>query len=645
MANNENDKKILKSLTEEEIEVIVRNMDIDQWLKEIKRNEASATSKYIMCQIKGKLKSNSKEVQEKFPGAIAESIVSRNDSNCAEQLMSEFSHLRDGLTRFLHEDLKDKYSMKQFASFSAADYRLFLEDLIERNLDFIPELFFVQLKINGEIVAPEMEQAVIQMWGYGKTLKEALNRQKDEYRKLDDKYKELGNRYRETDKENEKLKARLNELETSNKRLSANLSQEKEAFKKNLEIEYAELVERNESLKKEEKDATEHIRKLEDELVKLQSIPKSDAYQKLEGKYQKEVEDNKILYRNNEKLLQENKKLTQHIQAFDDTLAQKQAEVDEQERHVQELTEKLKQMMTEKEKTSDTQPARISVEGNLRENNLLFIQRFAQPGEDDIVSIMSTTGYISYVNAQMQDFVYTEGRKEWRKKLRNICEYFVYSRLLGLHPIFCGYGSLTVASALIALMDGEKAEVITIEPGFNDVASLDYAIQHAGTKNVIIADGFGRMNEDVLMPILRKRYDKKLAFIAESPEEIAYTPRYIMRYCLLIAFEGWRWEKEYRFSYARIDEGMLMWDKNPDGHKAFDEALAVLNLDPAYLSTRRGLFDYAMSKENNNSDFKAAFQQYAVNELFWLLDEAGRKQLQDYMMQNAMDDEVLNGIF
>lgn len=662
MANNENDKKILKSLTEEDIEVIVRNMDIDQWLKKIKQNEASATSKYIMCQIKGKLKRNSKEVQEKFPGAIAESIISRNDSDCAKRLMFEFSHLRDELIRFLHEDLKDKYKIKQFAFFSAADYRLFLEDLVERNLDFIPELFFVQLKISGEIVAPEMEQTVVQMWRYGKTLKKALNRQKDEYRKLDDKCKELGDRCRKTDEENEGLKgkalqvdnlkrenerltAQLDELEISNKGLSAGLSQEKEAFKKNLEIEYAELVGRNESLKKREKDTTECIQKLEDELVKLQSIPKSDAYQKLEGKYQKEVEDNGILYRNNEKLLQQNKELTKQIQAFDDTLSQKQKEIDEQEKHVQELTEKLKQMMAEKEKASGTQPARMQVEGNLRENDLLFIQRFAQPDEDDIVSIMSTTGYIRYVDMQMQDFVGVEGRKEWRKKLNNIIEYFVYSRLLGLHPIFCGYGSQTVASALIALMDGENAEVITIEPGFNDVAALDYAIQHAETKNVIIADGFGRMNEEVLMPILRKNYDKKLAFIAESPEELVYTPRYIMRYCLLIAFKGWRWEKEYQFSYARIDKGMLMWDKNPEGHEAFDEALAVLKLDSAYLSTRRGLFDYAMSKENNNSNFKEAFRQYAINELFWILDEDGRKQLQDYMMQNAMDDEVLNGIF
>ena len=52
-----------------------------------------------------------------------------------------------------------------------------------------------------------------------------------------------------------------------------------------------------------------------------------------------------------------------------------------------------------------------------------------------------------------------------------------------------------------------------------------------------------------------------------------------------------------------------------------------------------------MSKEDNGSDFKTAFQQYAVNELYWLLDEANQDKLRKYLMHNSSNDEVLNGIF
>ena len=67
MINNQDDEKILDSITKEEIETIIKNMsrkDIEEWLKILRGNEKESTVKRIMLQIKAPLKANSKEVQK-----------------------------------------------------------------------------------------------------------------------------------------------------------------------------------------------------------------------------------------------------------------------------------------------------------------------------------------------------------------------------------------------------------------------------------------------------------------------------------------------------------------------------------------------------------------------------------------------------
>ena len=177
MINNQDDEKILDSITKEEIETIIKNMsrkDIEEWLKILRGNEKESTVKRIMLQIKAPLKANSKEVQKKFPGIIAKMVVDERDTVCSQRVMLEFSRLRQELENSLKDNLHNKYTVNCIKEFDFEDYRLFLEDIADTGAAFDPVLFFIQLKLEGISVPSELRNMVIQMWEYRKSLQERV---------------------------------------------------------------------------------------------------------------------------------------------------------------------------------------------------------------------------------------------------------------------------------------------------------------------------------------------------------------------------------------------------------------------------------------------------------------------------------------
>lgn len=619
MINNQDDEKILDSITKEEIETIIKNMsrkDIEEWLKILRGNEKESTVKRIMLQIKAPLKANSKEVQKKFPGIIAKMVVDERDTVCSQRVMLEFSRLRQELENSLKDNLHNKYTVNRIKEFDFEDYRLFLEDIADTGAAFDPVLFFIQLKIEGISVPSELRNMVIQMWEYRKSLQEkekitqqALEEQKNQYKDLNKAHQQSLAEQKELQKQIKTLTAKMTAYQEKNTESEATIKQQQEE-RETLQEKIKRL---NEALEKERAE--------KNELADIFEGKKTEYKAMLEKEYQSLIEKNGTLKEEQEDIIKNIESLNARMETL------------------------RKNMGDDDVSSKPGNQAMVSIPVGYSRETSLFVQHYPQPDETDIVSLVSTTGYIRYVATTMLNFVHTSHQKRWRKQIESVAQYFVYSRLLGLHPIFCGYGSLGVANSLIGMIDGEHADVISIPPGFNDIASLDAAIKRASTKNIIITDGFGQMNEAVLMPILRKNYDKYLTFIAEDPGEMTYVPHYLMRYCLLITFEGRQLNEAYQPTYGHLDDELLMWDCNPKGYEEFEPILKSLQLNSVYLSIRRNLFNYAMSKENNGSDFKTAFQQYAVNELYWLLDEANQDKLKKYLMHNSSNDEVLNGIF
>lgn len=477
MINNQDDEKILDSITKEEIETIIKNMsrkDIEEWLKILRGNEKESTVKRIMLQIKAPLKANSKEVQKKFPGIIAKMVVDERDTVCSQRVMLEFSRLRQELENSLKDNLHNKYTVNCIKEFDFEDYRLFLEDIADTGAAFDPVLFFIQLKLEGISVPSELRNMVIQMWEYRKSLQEkkkitqqALEEQKNQYKDLNKAHQQSLAEQKELQKQIKTLTAKMTAYQEKNTESEATIKQQQE--------ERETLQEKIKSLN----EALEKERAEKNELADILKGKKTEYKAMLEKEYQSLIEKNGTLKEEQEDIIKNIKSLNARMKTL------------------------RKDMEGGDVSSKPGNQAMVSVPVGYSRETSLFVQHYPQPDESDIVSLVSTTGYIRYVATTMLNFVHTSHKKRWGKQIESVAQYFVYSRLLNLHPIFCGYGSLGLANSLIGMIDGERADVISIVPGFNDIASLDVAIRNASTKNVIITDGFGQMNEAVLMPILR----------------------------------------------------------------------------------------------------------------------------------------------
>ena len=115
----------------------------------------------------------------------------------------------------------------------------------------------------------------------------------------------------------------------------------------------------------------------------------------------------------------------------------------------------------------------------------------------------------------------------WWETVVSIINGFICARRCDLYPLFYGYNALTIARMLVAIMAGEIPEMLILNPDFHDIASLDMAIMDTSTHNIII-DGFDRIDPVVLLPILRKKYNKQLIFIAEDIQRIKIIPSYLL---------------------------------------------------------------------------------------------------------------------
>lgn len=213
----------------------------------------------------------------------------------------------------------------------------------------------------------------------------------------------------------------------------------------------------------------------------------------------------------------------------------------------------------------------------------------------------------------------------WWKTVVSIINGFICSRRCGLYPLFCGYNALTIARMLVAIMDGEIPEMLILNPDFHDVASLNTAIRETSTHNIII-DGFDRIDPVVLLPILRKKYNKQLIFIAEDVQRIKIMPPYLLHYCALIVYDSPALKKQdsVRCYLVRKEANLRDIRVNPDGYKDWYTMLQDVHIDATYCHVRKYFFN-CITPEKKSQQYRAAyrkaFDMYYQLELRWILDE------------------------
>ena len=103
---------------------------------------------------------------------------------------------------------------------------------------------------------------------------------------------------------------------------------------------------------------------------------------------------------------------------------------------------------------------------------------------------------------------------------------------VGLIPMLCGYGARKMAMGLVAARYGEIPTIISIPAGYKDIDTLNDKINNAETEVIVVEDLFGKMNEEIILPILRRDIDKQLLFCCESLECMKYVAKYFYNYIL-----------------------------------------------------------------------------------------------------------------
>lgn len=643
--NNSLEFHQLDALNHEELCIFLKDIGPDNIVKYI---QGQSSNKNIKSRILLKMRTNfinmSHDEKLQLIDIVAGLIEEREKSFC-QFTINQISILGKAVYKLLdsiNECYETQYTIDSFKKFDLDDYMQFFERvppmlshdfriilvyLKTQHIDILEEAMLMAPVIQkyrhqvGKIRMEErdrskkarenmmkrMRKGYDELKKTVKDLNSELNEKNKKCTELEDGYKHITKEKNDLNEDIIRIQAEKTELENTAEQLKNTLSDvqsQSETEKQKLCKKIQEQNLKINDLKKDKNTLKTEVKKLTDvkEAFTATFNEKKESFEKrLEGECKELVQKNEMLKL---QISQQEEKLSA-LSSQNDALEKK----------------------SRAEKINSSVAINSFINTDILRQNRLFIEHSEQPDKNDILTVKSASGFITYACLTMKSLIQNPADKEWDTTCKNIITYFILSRALKIAPLLCGYGSLQIAKALVAMSDGENPDVISIEPGFHDISILDANIMDSKTKNIIITDGFGHMNEDTLLPILRKKYDKHLIYIAEAPNEMHYVPSYIWRYLLLIAYSGKQLNFGYQHSYSILDYDLKKLSYNPDGYKRIFSNLKDLHLDAVYLSTRQELFNYALNL--NNSDSKKTFETYAQNELFWLLTDEKKMKLKE----------------
>ncbi len=124
------------------------------------------------------------------------------------------------------------------------------------------------------------------------------------------------------------------------------------------------------------------------------------------------------------------------------------------------------------------------------------------------------------------------------------------------------------------------------------------------------------MNEEIILPILRREIDKQLVFCAESSECLKYTDFYFMNYVQLIKVNI-RFHKSMKdlvFADAKDLFRNYKYLERSDIHKKMKKLFKEINVPEIYVQSRGDMFAYLSKIAPNNID--SIFEEWLEYELW-----------------------------
>ena len=527
------------------IKVLLQPMKMRQkYYKDNYRREMTLIARCSMSEKSATIK--------KFLPEIASKIYGKGDPEYVKLARSNAYFFRNMFYDTFEEITGKNLTGENFSAMTLEEIKTlmkkFLQDPDSKTLDL--ELIYLQIKLCGVKINSEQHDMIRQAWQYVKEYDELLNQFKD---KVHQKEKEIEHRH---GKEIQQIKAEYvdqiqklnNIIDTLNSQvgkkehIEAELNHEIEMLneqirslenaKKNSEAVYENTLQLLENEKK-------HSEQLSEQLTEIKA-------NKL-AQYQEELRsESSALNWQNEQIKEQKVALEGGIKILQNKKSELQKEIISSEQAIKEYFINIDKHILEQKIESLIFPYvhTLSEQYNISKGTSLFIKEghiYKSSGNFESIE--------DFVDAAEDNLT----RVGYRRSEKIICA--VYSSIkAGIYPLICGFGSRKICYSIISAMYGEIPETIAIPSGYSEIRELIDSINKAETKVVLIEDLFGKLNEDIILPILREFPigDKILIFTCEDIECLQYVKRYFYNYFMLVKIGKCK-NIETTFNYGNVE--------------------------------------------------------------------------------------------
>lgn len=620
---------LLENLSDDELQVISRNIDLDMLLQPIKQNSKQYARQ---SSVLGRLEKKSLLVQKNLPN-VAYDLFKKNDVNYVKLFAISVKNLKNVLLDIIETGTNGDVTVDKMKSFSCDDYLNLLNELAGQpgnSLDL--NLFFVQLKLNDIIITDEVRKGISSGWERIEENKHVKIEAEMEIEKVKREQEIIAKDQIKAQKM--QFTARISEMLEMQQKLEADISakqqaissfitesSEKDSMIHDLKEKLAKQKKENEVISQENEALSHDVEDLDAqvhaELAKAQE----------EWKKQWEIE--------NQSLLRENSELNNKIEIMNQEILDKQKEYEELQLSLEKTKATIDEYMgTLQSKMSSSQSNNSSE--NIRQDETVKFD-----SSSTVSTLLVENGFINEdaqkcgnyqeFQAIVEDNLKIVGCKRKDEMLQDEISAAINT---GLIPLLCGYGARKIAIAYMAARFGEMATIISIPNGFGNTRELDYAINAVCTKSVIIEDLFGRMSENIVLPILRKSIDKQVIFCCEDVSDLKYIEKYYFNYVHLVKVDRMYNGDILNIVFSEATEYFerTNYDNKTEGHKIVRLLLDQIDIADSYIISRGDLISYMMQEMQHGID--EVLKKWFQDELRIVLNEVQREKVLDIIESN-----------
>ena len=555
-------------------------------------------------------------VKTNLPGIVYE-LYNKKDLNMRSLVSNQAQFLKNIIVEILEDYKAEELIPDSFSDMDSTKCVAILSDIENKNVKYWVDidLFFLQLKLNAVEIPEQQKNEIKRLWSEQKE-KEAVEKKRKQ--ELEDALKAVEDSCKnEITALRNDYGSKINAAEEAIKGLHAiilkqqvnfdNLASNVEAHKKEMLVIAKMLNELNEKSKNQ---------RLEFEQV-----------------WRKGVEtNNQEFIRTREQVNSENRALQIQI----DFLMEDRQKTEEEMKHIKDsisTTEDQLSILKNDIPNHSIECGEISpsVSQSSISEQSGGLRLFIEPGTSAIQKEVCGK-YSQYVvavetNLEMAGCRLSSGKLE---------DFFNAAVDIGLVPLLYGFGARKAAKALVAARYGEIPTMISIPIGYSDTVILSKEIDEARTTVVVIEDLFGRMNEDIILPVLRRDIVKQLVFCVERYECLKYVEPYFLNYVQLIKVDITSRRKIESFAFADATELFedCRYSEKSDMHKKVKKLLKGIDISDVYIQSRGDMLTYLEEVIPHGTD--AVFEEWFEHELLKILKPEQKKMVKERLLKDSL---------